>query len=230
MRSWKPILLVLLVGALAVNGRVFRAVGVRAGQLNTVGLPLEFAYRTTMAVDGRRTEVHVYSARFNEPVVEQLRDQFEQQGFEVSFRQTADGAFGVAKGDGRETRILVLSPDSQPNQMVFLFYPEVGNSGKSRFPIPGYPGGKMGHAVLDEDTDTFCATLETMDSSEQVHAFYAGVLGANGWKPATPPARSGNPEGGMAIFHKRNQVCCILAKDRPGGSNRVTLLVKGAGL
>ncbi len=224
MRGWKPILLALLVGILAADGRVFRALGVRAGQLNTAGLPLEFAYRTTMAVDGRRTEVHVYSARFNEPVVEQLRDQFEQQGFKAVFQETADGAFGVAKGDGREARILVLSPDSQPNQMVFLFYPEVGNSGKSRFPIPGYPGGKMGRTVLDEDTHTICTTLETMDSAEQVHSFYAGVLAANGWKPTIPRA------GGMAVFRKRNQVCCILAKGRPGEPNRVTLLVKGGGL
>lgn len=227
MRCWKSILLALLVAALvpwAVNGRVFRAAGVRAGQLNTAGLPLELAYRTTMEVNGRRTEVHAYSARFNEPVVEQLRDQFERQGFKVTFRQTADGAFGVAKGDGRETRILVLSPGSQPNQMVFLFYPEVGRSGKTRFPIPGYPGGKMGNTVLNEDTDTICATLETMDSAGQVHAFYAGVLAANGWTPAIPRA------GGMAIFRKRDQICCILAKGRPGEPNRVTLLVKGGGL
>lgn len=225
MRGWeKSILLALLVGILAADGRVFRALGVRAGQLNTAGLPWELAYRTTMAVDGRRTEVHVYSARFNEPVVEQLRDRFERQGFKAVFQETADGAFGVAKGDGREARILVLSPGSQPNQMVFLFYPEVGNSGKSRFPIPGYPGGKMGRAVFDEDTDTFCTTLETMDSAGQVHSFYAGVLAANGWKPTIPTT------GGMAVFRKRNQVCCILAKGRPGGPNRVTLLVKGGGL
>lgn len=228
MRGWKKsILLILLVGFLApwaVKGRVFRALGVRAGQLNTAGLPWELAYRTTMDVDGRRNEVQVYSARFNEPVVEQLRSQFERQGFKVSFQETADGALGVAKGDGREARILVLSPDSQPNQMVFLFYPEVGNSGKTRFPIPGYPGTKMGNIVFNKETNTICATLETMDSAGQVHVFYAGVLAANGWSPTLPLA------GGMAVFRKRNQVCCILAKGRPGEPNRVTLLVKGGGL
>ena len=229
MRGWKKsVLLILLVGFLApwaVNGRVFRALGVRAGHLNTVGLPLEFAYRTTMDVNGRRNEVQVYSARFNEPVVEQLRDQFERQGFKVTFQETADGAFGLAKGDdGREARILVLSPDSQPNQMVFLFYPEVGKSGKTRFPIPEYPGTKMGNIVFNKDTNTICATLETMDSAGQIHAFYADVLAANGWTPVI--SRS----GGMALFRKRNQVCCILAKGRPGEPNRVTLLVKGGGL
>lgn len=233
MRRLKTILLLLLLGGLLswnASGRVFRSAGVRDGRLSMVGLPWELAYRTTMNVNGRRNAVYVYSARFHEPVVEQLRSQFERQGANVVLRKTPDGATGVAKWPDREVRVLVLSPGTQPNQMVFLFYPEAGTPKPPRFPIPEYPGGKLGHTVLNEETKTFCATLETPDSAAQVHTFYAGVLAADGWQPTLPRTRSDGAPVKMAIFHKREKICCIFAKDRPDGLNRVTLLVKGGGL
>ncbi len=233
MTRWKSILLVLLLGSLVPGvspGRVFRSAGVRGGQLNTAGLPWEFAYHTTMSVNGRRNAVYVYSARFHEPVEEQLKSQFERQGATVVLHRTPDGATGLAKWPDREARILVLSPDSQPNQMVFLFYPEALRSGETHFPIPEYPGAKMGSTTLDEETKTFCATLETTDSIEQIHTFYAGVLAANGWSPALPWNRSGEALSRMALFHKHEKMCCILATNKPDGFRRVTVLVKGGGL
>ncbi len=233
MRRLTPILCVLfLVGLMPwpVNGRVFRATGIPGGRLNTVGLPWEFAYHTTMNVNGRRNAVYVYSARFHEPVAEQLRSQFERQGAKVVLSQTADGAVGVATWTDHEARMLILSPESQPNQMVFLFYPEGGNVRAPRFPIPEYPGGKMGNTVSNEQTDTRCATLETTDSAEQVHAFYAAALVGDGWTPTLPQSRTFGVSSKMAIYHKREMICCILAKKGPGGLNRVTVLVKGGGL
>ncbi|MCF7817141.1 MAG: hypothetical protein K9M54_04600 [Kiritimatiellales bacterium] len=233
MRFAKAILCMLPLACLVpriADGRVFRAVGVREGHLNTVGLPWEFAYHTTMNVNGCRNEVQVYSARFHEPVPEQLKSRFEAQGAEVVLRQTADSTFGIAKWPGSEVRILVLSPASQPSQMVFLFYPESGTPAAApRFPVPGYPGGTAGNTVCDEDTHTYCTTIETRDSATQVHSFYAGMLAGEGWTPVIPPGRSGAQEG-MAIFRKRERICCVLAKDRSHGLSRVTLLVKDSGL
>jgi hypothetical protein len=217
--------------SLAVNGRVFRAIGVRDGRLNTAGLPWEFAYHTTMNVNGRRNAVQVYSARFNESVLDQLRNRFEAQGATVTLQQSPDSAVGVAKGGGHEARFLVLSADSQPNQMIFLFYPEAGKAAEQpRSPVPDYPRGVTSNTVLNEDTNATCSTLQTEDSAEQVHAYYAGVLGGSGWKVLIPPRVTGVSSGGMAIYQKRNQVCCVLAKNRPGSLNQVTVLVKGGGL
>ena len=229
MKSLKSILLVLLLGgSFVATGRVFRGISVGEGRLNTVGLPWEFAYKTTMEVNGRRNDLRVYSARFNEPVVEQLRDQFERQGAKVSFHETTDGAQGLAKWDDREARILVLSPSSQPNQMIFLFYPEAGAArAPTRSPIPEYPGGVGLKTVLNEGTGTLCTTLETEDSPEQVLVFYAGTLTANGWDAVVP---AGAGASRMAIYQKRERICTVLATHRIDGPNRVTVLVKGGGL
>jgi len=234
MRGLKYILFALVfVGGISSDapGRVFRARNVPAGRLNTAGLPWEFAYHTTMNVNGRRNEVYLYSARFNEPVLEQLKGQFEAQGAKVSLQKTADGATGMARWDDGEARLLVLSPTTQPNQMIFLFYPEAGAAAKSpRLPIPSYPGGVVGNTVLNEDTDTFCSTIETEDSAAQVQAYYAGELAAKGWKAAIPGSLQDGAASGMTIYHKRKMMCCVMAVDRPDGPNRVTLLVKDSGL
>ena len=133
--------LMLALGTCALQAKVFRVIDTDEGRLNTVGLPWEFAYRTTMDVNGQQNDLHVYAARFNEPVVAQLTDQFESQGAKVTISETTDGAQGLARWEDREARILVLSPPSQPNQLVFLFYPEPGKAGApARLPIPEYPG------------------------------------------------------------------------------------------
>ena len=83
MNRSKTIFIAAFAGALALSpvyGRVFQVVGQVPGQLNTVGLPWDSAYQTTMTVNGRKRLVHVYSARYTEPVVEQLKNQFELQG------------------------------------------------------------------------------------------------------------------------------------------------------
>lgn len=228
MTRLKAILFLLMLGGLLSGdapARVFRAAGVHNGELNTAGLPWEFAYRTTLSVNGQRNAVQVYSARFNEPVAEQLKSQFEQQGAEVVLNRTSDSTIGLVKWAEREARILILSPATQPNQIIFLFYPEPCSAGTSSFPIPEYPGAKISNITLDQESKTFCATLETADSIEEIHTFYAATLGSKGWRSALPAATSG-----LAIFHKRDEMCCILAKSGERGLNRITVLVKGGGL
>jgi hypothetical protein len=220
--------LVFALGLSAGYGRVFQVVGTNEGRLNTTGLPWDFAYKTTMDVNGRQNELQVYAARFDEPVVEQLRAQFEQQGAKVTMQQSRTGAQGLARWENREARIVVLSPDSQPNQMVFLFYPKPGESGApARLPIPEYPGASAPKTVTNEATGSISATWSTEDRPEQVLAYYAGALSAEGWRSVLP---SGTASTQMAIYQKRDRICTIMASFRPDGPNRVTLLVKGGGL
>ena len=223
------LLVFLLCGTVAVKGRVFRSIGVADGRLNTAGLPWEFAYKTTMDVNGQRNDLQVYSVRFNEPVVEQLKGQFEAQGAKVVISETADGAQGLATWDDRQARILVLSPATQPNQMVFLFYPEPGKvQAPARLPVPEYPGSSSkGNTVMNEESGSVCRTVETEDHPEQVQTFYAGALSADGWSMVVPPGRG---VSSMAVYQKKDRICSVLATHRADGPNRVTLLVKGGGL
>lgn len=230
MKNLKYILSLVLIGILvpwAVNGRVFRIGGAVDGRLNTAGLPWEHAYNTVMNVNGQRNSVRVYSAGRHEPAAEQLRAQFESQGAAVHLRQAADGgAMGVARWDGGEARFLVLAPDTVPNQIVFLFYPEPGKKSGPAFPVPEYPRASVENTVINEQTDTFCATMKTLDAPRQVQQYYAGVLAAAGWEPLLPLQAS----GGMALFHKREKTCCVLANRRESGETFVTVLVRTGGL
>lgn len=226
MRRLKYILFLLLLGILvpwAVNGRVFRIGGTADGRLNTTGLPWVHAYNTVMDVNGRRNAVQVYSADRNQPAAEQLKAQFESQGAAVDLQLSPDGgAMGIATWDGGEARFLVLSPDTVPNQIVFLFYPEPSKKSTRDFPVPEYPGGVTGNTVFNEGTDTFCATMKTLDAPEQVQRYYAGALAGSGWTPMLPL----KPSGGMSLFHKNENTCCVMANRLQSGETFVTLLVR----
>ena len=221
MRIRNYILCFVLLGILipwVVNGRVFRIGGAADGRLNTAGLPWEHAYSTVMDVNGQRNSVYVYAAGRHEPAAQQLRAQFESQGATVDLRQGADGgAMGVARWNGGKARFLVLAPDTVPSPVVFLFYPEAGKKSASAFPVPEYPGAVVENTVFNEHTDTFCATMKTLDAPGQVQQYYAGVLAGSGWKPLLPLRTS----GGMALFHKKEKTCCVLANRRVSGETFV---------
>ena len=229
MRSLKTILLLALLAGLlppAVSGRVFRITGDTRGRLNAAGLPWELAYETTMNVNGRRNDVVVYSVRYTEPVIEQLRARFEGQGATVQLDPQPDGgALGRAAWDGGEARILVLAPDTQPNNVVFLFYPESGRSRVPQSPVPDYPRGTEGSVVANEDTEAFCKSFTTMDSVDQVQRYYAEALARDGWRPVLPLRAS----GGMAYFHRKESTCCVLAAAQKNGETVVTVLVRDKG-
>lgn len=226
-------LLALLVLVVPVSGRVFRSLGpTKVPELNNGLYPWENAYQTTMTVNGKPTEMRLYSVRFSQPVVEQLKGRFEDLGAAVVLNETPDGATGMAKWpDGQEARFLVLSPASEPRHLVFVFYPEPGsNQDEVRFPVPKYDRGTVESTVSNEKTDTFSATLSTPDSATQVHSFYASRMAAEGWTLVAPATVGNGTIGGMAVFMKRSQVCYVQSTDKPGQPNMVTLLVKGGRL
>ena len=206
--------------------KVFRTVSDTRGRLNAVGLPWEQAYTTSMHVNGVRNDVVVYSARYNEPVVEQLKAQFELQGAEVVAEKSADGGgVGYARWEDGEARFVVAAPDSQPNIIIFLFYPEPGSPELPEFPIADYPQGRVLDTVSNDGTETFCRTLVTADSVMQVQRYYAEVLARDGWEPVLPLRMS----NGLSCYRKKEQTCSVLATRRDDSETNVTLLVRDKG-
>lgn len=218
----------VLVGLLAAEARVFRLGGNREDRLNTVGLPWQEAYSTTMDVDGQRQALHAYSSHRDEPMLDQMKGQFEAQGAKVSLQEFPGGVRGTAEFEEQTVRFLVLPPGGRPNQMAFVFYPEPAAAGNpAKLPVPLYPGAEVESRVANESTGTMCATMQTMDGPDQVQAFYADALFSNGWKTVIPPMQG---ESRMAIYQRGEQVCTVFSKFRPGFGNRVTVLVKAGGL
>jgi len=159
-------------------------------------------------------------------VIEQLKAQFERQGAAVKLGRSPDGsALGHARWDGGEARILVLTPDSQPNNLIFLFYPASGKGIAPASPIPDYPRGAVRNRVRNEDTEAFCTTLTTLDSVDQVQRYYIETLSREGWKPLLPLPLS----GGMTYFHRNESTCCVLARAQENGETVVTVLVRDKG-
>jgi hypothetical protein len=228
------LLLLIFFGGLLSSislARVWRTVGHLEGRLNTAGLPWTKAYGTTMTVNGLKNEVVLYSARYSQPVVQQLENQFKLQGAAVIVKQTEEGASGLARWPDHEARFLVLSPKSEPRHLVFIFYPETGgNKPSPRFPVPEYDRGKLVNVVTDDDTLTFFASFETPDSSTMVHDFYLNRLSALGWKVVTPAVVKYGDVKGVAVYQKQNKICYVQSKGGGGALNMITLLVKDGAL
>ena len=224
MRPFRSVLIMLvLCGGCAVFGRVFRIQKMAPGHINTVGLGWDFAYQTSMNVNGKQTDLHMYAVRPDMPVIDQLNAQFKEQGAEVSFQKTASGVKGQARFKDETTNFLVLSSRGLPNRMVFLFYPTVGKqTGTPALSVPDYPGAISGQTISNDKTGAVCRTIATEDDPARVQAFYASALIADGWSTVLPPsARSTR----MAVYQKGKKVCLVQSAQRVDGVNRLTVLV-----
>ncbi len=215
------------------SARVFRLLGpAKTPEVNDGRHGWETAYKTTMTVNGRPTEVRLYSARHSEPVVEQLAARFQELGAKVSVSRTPDGASGVAVWpDQKEARFLVLSPKSEPRHLFFVFYPEPGTSPEAApFPVPKYAGGTVQYTVSNDKTGTFFSSISSMADSSELHTFYATEMAADGWELTMPALVSDGGVSGMAVYQKGKKVCYVQAVNRPGRANMLTLLVKSGKL
>ncbi|MBN2685485.1 MAG: hypothetical protein JXR40_09425 [Pontiellaceae bacterium] len=216
-----------------VSAEVFRTnpAGASAAKLNNGVYRWENAYTTTMTVNGRKSEVELYSVHVAEPVLAQLKDRFEQMGARVSITPGPDGATGTARWSDREARFLVLSPKEIERQLVFVFYPELGTVPQPvTFPVPQYQAVTVCQTISDDESGMFLATLSTTDEIAGIHRFYAEQMAAEGWgQVAAAPVIDGVPSG-MAVYMKGTEVCYVQAVDRGGRDNMITLLVKGGKL
>lgn len=217
--------------AASLQAKVFRGLGPAPDELNNGNLPWETASRTKMTVNGKSAMVHIYSARYTEPVVEQLRGRFEALGAKVTVMASRDGATGVAKWPDREARFIVLAPHSEPRKHIIVYYTKPDAvSKKVRFPVPEYARGKTRTTISDDDSGTFLATIDTSDSATDIHTFYAQALQGSGWKMVVPATVNNGTVQGMAAYQKKKKICYVQAVDRLGEPNMITLLVKGGSL
>jgi hypothetical protein len=220
-------LLVLLLAGVSPQAKVFRGLGVAPDELNNGNLPWETATRTKMTVNGHPAQVHIYTARYSEPVVKQLRARFEALGAKVTLFKSRDGATGVAKWPDREARFIVLAPHTEPRKFILVYYTQPNAKKKHvRFPVPQYTRGTTLTTISDDDTGTFLATIQTADSATDVHTFYARQLLANGWKMVVPATVHNGTIRGMAAYQKKKKICYVQASDYSGKLNMITLLVK----
>jgi hypothetical protein len=194
-------------------------------------LPWDSAYQTKMTVNGRSAIVKIYAARFSEPVVEQLKRRFEDLGAKVMIARSEQGATGTARWPDRSAGFIVISPAGEPLQQIVVYEPESEKKGSpAKLPIPDFHRATVRTTISDDKTGTFFGTLETSASATETHAFYARALQAEGWKMVAPAMVSDGTISGMAVYQKKKKICYVQAVDRMGGSNTITLLVKGGAL
>lgn len=230
----KPALLVLsLTLVFPVSGKVFRLFGGGDGGADTFhngSLPWSKVYVTQMTVNGRPAKMRIYSARYSEPVVDQLKTRFEELGARVQVSRSEQGANGRAVFTDHALGFMVLKPPEEPTQQIFIYEP-TGEAGKAaKPPIPEYNRATVRTTISDDETGTYLATLDTTSSATESHAFYAKALQAQGWTIVAPALVKNGTLSGMAVYEKKSKVCYVQTTDRTDGANMITLLVKGGTL
>ena len=194
-------------------------------------LPWENAYFTEMVVNGRKAQMRVYSARWSEPAAEQLKARLEVLGAQVQLQKSSGGATGRAVWPEREAGFMILSMSNQPNQMIFVYYPEPGSRrGNVHFPVPEMDGAMVNTTIENRKTGTFMASLKTNASETQAHQFYHDALAGGGWDLRKAPLMQMGEMSGMAIYEKKKQVCFVQTASQNGNGTSLTLLVKGGSL
>lgn len=222
------IFVLMLFVAGSLSAKVFRGAGRVVDILNNGSLPWETISRTPMMVNGRTAMMHLYSARYTEPVAEQLKARFEVLGAEVHLARSAEGVTGVARWlDGRKARFLVVAPHSSPRKHVVVYFTEADSAiEKVKFPVPSYKRARVLSTVVNGETESFLATLKTADSSTEIHTFYSQQMQADGWEMLVPAMVNQGILSGMAVYKKKKKICYVQAINQVGDLNMITLLVK----
>lgn len=210
---------------LGAGATVFKVVGRNwNGWVPTGGLPWEKAYQTQMVVNGKRVELHVYTARYNEPAADQLKAVFASIGATVTPKSTGWG--GAATLNGYEVKYVISSSPSEPRQYIFLSYSDPQGAARQAFPLPLYPNGKVLTTVSDLHAHSDYATIQTTDTSTGVHEFYRALLKSEGWSEVKPAVLEAGEYKGMAIYSKKGQTCFINVIPGENISSTVSILVE----
>lgn len=223
-------ILILLLPGFA-SARVWQAAGKFQGRMNPTGLSWTKAYQTRMNVNGRRSDLVMYTARYTEPVVEQIKQQLEMQGAEVKLSRSAQGAVGHARWSDSEAKFMVISSPSQPTHFIFFTYPNRSLlQSLPKLRVPEYVNGELRNIVEDEETQTVYASFDTHDTASEVHVYYGRTLPAKGWELVVPAVFRYGQAKGVSVYQKNNSLCYIQVTERSGEPSLLSILVKGGGL
>lgn len=196
------------------------------GWVPTDGLPWDKAYETEMVVDEQRLQLHLYSARYTEPVVEQLKNRLAAAGATMEYTATADGMTGFGRKGELEVRVLVSSSETEPRHLIFLSYRNPNHRRPIKDPVALYPHAKKVSSVANLGTGTVYLSLRTQDTPMQVQEFYERTLAAAGWVRMTPAMAEKGGATGMAVFQRKKKVCFIQVRQERGISASISILVK----
>jgi len=217
----------LLFGAFGAEARVWRGLNSKDPLLSDGTLHWTVARRTKFTRNGKPLEMNLYTVRYTEPAVNQLKSRFEALGAKVVVVRGRDGVTGVARWPNKKARFIVLTPRNDPLKYIIVTWSHPKKKSKKvRLSIPTYPRGKKPSTISDNGTHTVVISQQTTDSPSEIHSFYARKLTALGWKMVVPAIVSHGTIRGLATYQKKNRICFIQASKRKGGLNMITVLVK----
>jgi len=217
----------LFFGALGVQARVWRGLNAKDPLLSDGTLNWTVARRTKLTRNGKPLEMNLYTVRYTEPAVNQLKRRFEALGAKVVIVRGRDGVTGVARWPNKKARFIVLTPRNDPHKYIIVTWSHPKKQAKKiKLSIPAYPRGKKPSTTSDDETHTVIISQRTSDSPSEVHSFYARTLTSAGWKMVVPAIVSHGTIRGLATYQKKNRICFVQVSKRKGGLNMITVLVK----
>jgi hypothetical protein len=219
--------LLVLAFCLGAGASVFKVLGPKWSGWVPVGqLPWDKAYETEMRVNGKRVELQVFTAGYDQPVEAQLKQVLESIGSQV--RSSSSGGAGVATLNSYEVSYLVSAPPSEPVKFIFLSYRDPRETAASGFPVAFYPNGEVISTVSDSRTKAEYLSIETTDTSTEVHEFYQHLLMSEGWEQIRPCEISAGESKGLAIYGKKGKICFIDVVPNKNFYSTVSILVEKA--
>lgn len=232
------IILVLCLPAALLQARVFRSGGWSSG-----GSPFaveEFGrrlYKTVMRINGGQADVSVASCREG---MESVRQRvLAGQGVTSRFAGGETLGLGEIIGLGRVVRLVALVPGGDPAAGVVVAVERAQQEDRaSRSALalkhelremPVIPGSQVTGYMKNEDTRVAWETLLVPASVASAVAYHETTLKQAGWAPVMPLIPS--DEGGMLLFTKGPDICCVRVKRSDlDGETRVALLHKQGAL
>ncbi len=233
VKSIQIFALVALLGSSAVlpvaEASVFQVVGESWNSWFRVdGLPWTKAYETEMIVNDRCRFLQLYSARYDVPVVAQLKHRFNAMGATFTYSTTAEGLTGIARKGNFEVSVLVSSSPSDPRHLIFLSYREPNGKKVVKEVIAPYPGSRKMSSVINAKTGSTYWSYQAKDDAVVVREYFENVLRAGGWKLMTPGESGRGYRPGVSVYQRKNKVCYIQVRQKDQFSSTITVLVKKA--
>ena len=113
-------------------------------------------------------------------------------------------------------------------KFIFLSYRDPRGTAAPGFPVALYPNGAVISTVSDSRTKAEYVSIETTDTSTEVHEFYRHLLMSEGWEQIRPCEISSGESKGLAIYGKKGKICYIDVVPNKNFCSTVSILVQRA--
>ena len=220
-----------------LQARVFQRLGWgTSGSLFNVEAFGKKLYQTVMNVNGARADVTVAMCDGGMDGVRQSLA--ASAGKPMRFSSGPGIGVGEITGAGRTVRLIALAPagSTSPGLIVAVEQADgerhAAHSTQLQHGIPEvplFPGSRVSSFMRNEDTRVAWEVALSPVLPEGIMAFYRSTLKQAGWEQ--PFSVGASESGGMLLFMKGRDVCCIQTQRTDSDSEtRVTLLHKRGAL